>query len=720
MGSASATRLEVNRRPRARTRTCALLLLGALAFLPGCEWETVADWWRGGGLEPYMTGALPIPGAPSPGAEDPFDVFQSTVFPIVSANCTSCHAGAGPGTPALAHPDPQTAYDVILLNQKVSLSVPESSRLVRRLNADFHYCWSDCTANGATMANAVESWAAAEIAASDSSATTVAAISSQTLTLADGLEEDDTGRFDSGAIALYDFREESGTIAYDQSGVAPALDLELSGDATFMTSYGIDFRGGRAEAPAETSRKLYDHIAHPSLGSQQYSIEAWVTPANVSQEGPARMVSYSRGSGSRNFTLGQVLYNYDARNRTVSPASDNNGRPALQTFDGDQDLQATLQHVAVTFDQYRGRRIYVNGVWTDDVDEIPPSRLWNWDVNHRFVLGNESGADRPFEGQIRLVAIFPFVLSDDQIAQNFNAGVGKRLILRFDVSQWAGAGSFVEFVVSELDDYSYLFCEPTMITPQPSGFRVANLRVAVNGVVPVSGQAFVNTDRVVSQGRQRLSGQCSIVPKQLGPADDVFSVEFEYLGSFRDPVPVLPPLPPPPPVFGDPLPLEGFRSFERIRETMAAVTGVDPNVPDARDTYDEIRQALPATFDLRAFSSAQQVSISKLALEFCDAMVESPNLRDAFFGSGVDLDAPASTVFVDPAQRQAMIDALAARLLGAGIGNQPNAAELAPVMHDLFDDLTAPCGASCDVERTRTIAKASCSAVLASAAVSIH
>ena len=40
--------------------------------------------------------------------------------------------------------------------------------------------------------------------------------------------------------------------------------------------------------------------------SGEYSIEAWVVPANVTQEGPARIISYSAGDSNRNFTLGHA------------------------------------------------------------------------------------------------------------------------------------------------------------------------------------------------------------------------------------------------------------------------------------------------------------------------------------------------------------------------------------------------------------------------------
>ncbi len=78
---------------------------------------------------------------------------------------------------------------------------------------------------------------------------------------------------------------------------------------------------------------------------------------------------------------------------------------------------------------------------------------------------------------------------------------------------------------------------------------------------------------------------------------------------------------------------------------MAAVTGVSPNAASVRSTYDALALQLPATADLRTFASAQQVALTKLSLEYCDALVETPTLRTAFFGSSVDFAAPATSAF---------------------------------------------------------------------------
>jgi hypothetical protein len=251
---------------------------------------------------------------------------------------------------------------------------------------------------------------------------------------------------------------------------------------------------------------------------------------------------------------------------------------------------------------------------------------------------------------------------------------------------------------------------------------VKNLSISVNGQVPVSGQAFGTLDQIVTSTHQELSRTCSLLPKDQGAAGDVFALEFEVLGGFEDPIVVGAPPAPPPEVFGGARPREGVRDFARLKETMSAVTGVDANDPAVRATFAELEQQLPGGPDLRAFSSSAQVGIAKLALEYCDRMVESPALRDAFFGTdpAFDFGADASVAF-SPAMRDVVIRGLVEGVLGSGLASQPDLAEVTTVLDALFDELTAGCTpATCGADRTRSIVKGACAAVLGSAGASIH
>jgi hypothetical protein len=706
----------------------ALALLAAFAVACGD--------YGGGGSSGGSSGALTggQGGGPGTGSQSGASVaeqqsaFSTTAYPLLNANCAGCHAGAGPGFPSIAHTNLPTAYSAVVDNQKVNLGNPVASRLVQRLTTDFHHCWTDCTSDGLAMQAAIAQWAALISfgqggggGGGGGGGMAVGSLASSALAFTDGIVDQGEQRYTGNVIALWEFKEGTGTTAMDTSGVAPAIDLSLQG-VDWMSAYGISIVNGKAQAPSGTSRKLYDRIADPQNGTQQYSLEGWVVSDNVGQEGPARIISYSRGTGSRNFTLGQTLYNYDLRNRSMAAEVNSNGSPSLQTYDGDQDLQATLQHVVVTYDQYRGRRIYVNGRWTDDVDEQGPGRLWTWDDSHHVVMGNETTDNRLWVGRIRLAAIYDVALTEAQILQNFNAGVGRRVKMQFDLSQWIGAGSYIQFTVSEFDDYSYLFCEPTLFSPSAVGLRVARMRIAINGNIPVAGQAFINVDELVNGPSHRLSEQCSVVPKDLGPVSDAFHIEFEILGSFQNLVVENPPVPPPPSaaVLG-PFPGEGLRDFARINDTMAAVTGVDPNSQNVNDTYQEIQQQLPSTFDVMTFTSSHQVGTSKLALEYCDSLIESPTLRQGFFGSGFDFDATADVAFSDPAVRDVVTGALIDRVIGVDIPSQPLHADVEVELDGLIDGLTTGCDpVSCPADRTRTVVKAACAAVLGSAATVLH
>jgi hypothetical protein len=661
--------------------------------------------------------------------------FEQTVFPVLRAYCENCHGGSGPGAPQIAQPDSAASWSAVVDNQKVNFSNPASSRLVRRLASDFHHCWSDCSTDATEMLAQIVAWQAAiEAVGETSGGVDVSGLTSNTRQVADGVEEVGSERFDNGIIARWDFKEQTGTTAFDTSGVAPAMDLALEG-AELMSSYGIDVASGRAIATADSSRKLFDRIGAQSGGSQAYSLEMWIANANTTQDGPARIMTYSRNTGSRNFMLGQNLYQYIVRNRAFLEDSNNNGSPSLETYDVDQDAQSTLQHITVTYDQLAGRRIYVDGRWTEDEDPINAGRLWNWDPTHRLALGNEVSNGRQWIGQIRFAAIYDRPLAPSAILQNFEAGIGKRITIAFDVSQWIGGNSSIEFSVTELDRYSYLFCQPTFVTDSGAAIRVQNLQVSLNGIVPVSGRNFTNMNALVTSDRQLLSRQCSIVGGLVDADTDVFQLVFEQLGIFQDPVVVADPPTPGAEDFGDPVPTSGIRDFARVNASMAEVTGVDPQTTSVDDTFEVLTQQLPSGADLRTFVSANQVGVAKLGIEYCDALVGDGNpanqsLRDEFFPGAASFawDMAPAVAFADPNDVDLITDPLLDQIVGAGLRGDvmgfPARDQVEALLDQLIMDLSAICGGAgeppCDADYTKNVVKGVCASVLASGALHIH
>ncbi len=644
-------------------------------------------------------------------------LFQATVYPLLVQYCAGCHSGTGqsPQQPYFADEDLATAYAAA--RPKIELDDPATSRLVLRLRDEFHNCWSDCASNATEMENAIRAFAQ-QVPVTEVDPQLVI---SKALTLYDGIVASGGDRYEANQIALWEFKAGLGTTAFDTSGVEPAINLQLSGDVRWVGGWGIDIRSGKAQGSTAASRKLRDLIQ----ATGEYSIEGWVVPGNVAQE-DARIISYSAGTQARNFTLGQTLYNYDFFGRSTS--TDGNGTPALSTADADEDLQATLQHVVVTFDPVQGRRIYVNGVFTDDLDPAAGSTLGEWDDTFALVLGNEVSGDRQWAGVLRLVAIHNRALAPEQIQGNFEAGVGEKFFLLFNVSTHVGLSeAYILFEVSQFDSYGYLFNAPVFVSLDPGvvpdDIALAGMRLGVNGAESPVGQAYRNldlslnaTDYVPGAG-QPLSALGTVIGLEKGPDSDEFFLSFERLGSSTNVVTEPTPLAPAP-VDGAPRPDIGLKVFDEINATMAAVTGVPATTPAVRSTYALVRQQLPVVEDIETFVSAQQVGISQLAIEYCSALVDDPARRAGYFPS-FDFSAPAAQAFDTPAERDLVLVPLVSGVMGQNLASQPDEANVRLELDNLINTLTA-CGAGCAPDRTETVVKAVCSSVLGSAVMLIQ
>ena len=643
-------------------------------------------------------------------------LFATTVHPVLEEYCSRCHApsAAAPQSPLIASGDVNEAYAAARV--KINLDQPELSRLVVRLRSEFHNCWSDCQANADQMEAAIRSFAGSvPVREVDPSL-----VLSKALRLYDGIVASGGNRYNASVVGLWEFKTGSGNVAYDTSGVEPALNLTLSGDVSWVGGWGINLRNGKAQGSTSASRKLYNVIR----GTGEYTIEAWVAPGNVAQE-DVRIVSYSGGTATRNFMLGQTLYSYDFYNRasTTNVAGD----PRLTTAAADEDLQATLQHVVATYDPVNGRRIYVNGEDTGDTDPAAGGTLADWDDTFAFVLGNEVSGDRPFAGILRLVAVHNRALTPAQVRQNFQAGVGEKYYLLFSVSHLVDVPqAYVMFEVSQFDSYSYLFDKPVFISldpdARPGSIAVAGMRIGINGSEAEVGQAYRSLDTAVTDSLygplgQPLSAIGTVIGLEKGPDADEFFLTFDVLGDHRnvrtDPVPLAPA---PPPDVQRPSDV-GLRVFDEIDATMSALTGVSRAQPSVAATYAQVKQSLPAIESIDAFVSAHPVAIAQLAIQYCDALVEDGAARAAYF-PGFDFSAPPSLAFA-PAGRAVVLDSLVGRMLAQNVATEPAAAGVRSDLDGLITRLAA-CGTSCPAGRTATIVKSSCAALLGSAATLIH
>ncbi len=690
--------------------------------------------WIGAGSSSTTSIQLtaPVDQAAGGGKQFPADPsgFQSTVYPLLRQWCVGCHSSgsATPQQPYFASPDVNEAYAAA--QSKINLSQPDQSRFYERLNTEFHHCWStsgpggppDCTGSSQAMLAAITAFANG-IAVTPIDPNLVI---SRALTLKQGTIAEGGNRYEANLVAKYMFQTGAGNTAYDTSGVTPAADLALSGNVGWAGGWGIVLgAGGKAQATTSASAK----IASMLQASGEYSIEAWVAPANVTQTN-AYIVSYSGSNTTRDMTLGQDAMQYEGMAR--SSVTDTNGNPPLITATNGGAAQAALSHVVLTYDPVNGQKFYVNGLPTGDMDPSKGGTLANWDTTFALVLGNETTGQRQWLGTIKFVAIHSRALTPAQIQQNFAAGVGEKYYMLFNVSALSGVNqSYILFQASQYDSYSYLFYQPKFISLDPTAtvpanIKVSGMRMGVNGALAPAGQSYATMNASVggssytAANGQLLSGLGTVVPASLGPDNDLFFLAFDQFGShvhaFSDPpIIVAPPAP-------DDFTLQpdyGIATFERIHHSLSRITGVPITNSTVMALYNSSQQALPSTPLVSAYLPSHQTAITQLASAYCGQMLASASLTNAFFGGSFSssLGGSASGYFgaSGSANRTSLINSLITKAIGTGVNPQGAAAVSTQVDTLLTRVYTVKPSAT-----VSDATKAACTAVLGSAVVTLQ
>ena len=381
-------------------------------------------------------------------------------------------------------------------------------------------------------------------------------------------------------------------------------------------------------------------------------------------------------------------------------------------------LQASLQHVVLTYDPVNGRQIFVNGVNANVPDPQKGGTISNWDNTFALVLGNETSGDRSWQGLIKFVAIHSRALTAAQVLQNYNAGVGERYYMLFNVADVTGVSqAYVMFTVSQYDSYSYLFNQPTFIsldpTVTPDNIVVKGIRIGINGTIPLVGQAYIPLNTTVTAanytatGGEVLSNVGTVIGLQSGPLTDTFFLQFDQLGSKSNVVVEATPSAPVPalgPVVAD----VGLRTFAEINSTLSTLTGVPTSNAAVSATYQSVQQQLPSTSTLEGFSSADQVGIAQLAIQYCNTMVNTPSLAAQMF-PGVTING--STY---PGSTGAVASALATAVLGTGLSSSPASTTVTTEITNLIGALcnTTACTTTA---RAQAVTAAACAAAFGSA-----
>jgi hypothetical protein len=675
---------------------------------------------------------------------------------VNEGNCGRCHSSeAGtPISPYFGSGDMNESYDAA--KSKINLDVPEESRFVIRLGEEFHNCWSgNCDDDAQDILDAIIAFAG-PLPTDEVNSDEVTF--SKAMQITDGIIASGGQRHEANQIAFWEFKTGTGTTAYDTSGVGDAINLSLVGNIEWVGGWGINIKDGKAQGPTGQSEKIHGAITDTG----EYSVEAWVAPANVTQD-DAYIISYSGNSTTRNFTLGQTLYNYDFLNRNSTLTEPDeitlaaNGRPGISTPDADEVLQATLQHVVMNFDPVTGRSIYVNGELSTTADPVVGGTLSGWNPRYAVVLGDDTSNDRQWQGVIRMVAIHNRTLTEEQIQQNFAVGVGEKFFLLFYLGDVLTGFDqpYVLLEVSQFDTYSYLFNEPRLISLNPDddlqNVVVKGIRIGVNGRLAGVGQGFQKIDTTAPnfvgvftpETGMPLSRQGTIISVEKGPGSDEFFLAFDDLNGvmnyYTEPDTLQPGDPPDRPRGPD----IGMRTFEEINATLAAATTVSTQEPKVLETFNRVRQQLPTAENANGFLAAHQMAIAQLAIGYCNALVDDANLRDAYWdtisfpGPQTNPSEPATMadLFGLSVNRDDVLNPLISRLLlpetpasAIGLSTQPDVAATKTELNNLigrlntcYDPATETGNGSCsDANRSNIILKSICAAAMGSGGMLIQ
>ena len=674
--------------------------------------------------------------------------YQSTIYTLTSVYCSKCHSSqaspANAQTPYFADPSIVTAYQAAIPkidftgcspftagDTTVQSACGWNSRFVQRLLTDKHNCWSDCTTDANAMLAQVQAYAKMATPTNIDPNLVV----SRALHLTDGTVASGANRYDADTIAKYMFSEGSGsTVAYDTSGIDPAADLTLTGHYQFDGSWGIIFLAGgaKAQSTVQASSKLNSLIQ----ATGEFSIEAWVAPAVVATN-LSDIVSYSGGDTLRNFTLAQTNQDYDFSLRSSN--SSLNGAPMTQTPDTAMALQAALQHVVMTYDPVNGRQIFVNGVNMNVPDPQKGGTISNWDSTFALVLGSEVSGDNAFQGEIKFLAIHSRALSAAQILQNFNAGVGQRYYLLFNISNVPGVGvdqAYIMLTVSQYDNYSYLFYQPTFIsldpTATPGSIPLQGMRIGINGTIPLVGQAYsplnmnITAANYSATSGEVLSSVGTVIGLESGPLSDQFFLQFDKLGTGSDVIVDASPCPAgqascmAPLTLGPPMADVGVRTFAQVNSTFSQLTGVPTSNSAVVTTYQSVQEQLPAVSTLEAYSSANQVGVAQLAVQYCNQVMTSTTAPTAATLQAQIFPGVTFGATTYPAQTAQVAADLAALAVGSGsLASQPSASTVSTELTNLIGLLcngSTPCTT---VARTQAVTIAACAAALGNADVLI-
>lgn len=208
--------------------------------------------------------------------------------------------------------------------------------------------------------------------------------------------------------------------------------VRARGRARYYRFHDMDLAGGAFLAEDVDARLL-----SACRRTNQLAVEAVLTPGNVKQTGPARIVTFSRGAASRNFTLAQQGAELVFRLRTSSSGPDGTkAQPAPCRLEAGKP-----QHVIVTYANGT-TACYLNGRQVSTGRAVRGD-LGTWSADQHLLFGDEWDGGRDWAGRLEGIAIYSRFIAPAEAKRKY-ALYARRLAARRPARRVVLLGRLVE------------------------------------------------------------------------------------------------------------------------------------------------------------------------------------------------------------------------------------------------------------------------------------